>query len=171
VYAVWRHFNRTLVAWVIRNYQPLQKHKTRAGIFLEKIAENEPRLFAHWHAGMEGLPNGSGMSREVHVPFCERSRGRFPRATHHEGHNTLKNQGYYFDHNYGHGKQYLSANIATLILYSFLIHTLIRLIDQDGLAKTIRREVINLLRHTLFILRVRSWEELYQVNLEVYKSS
>jgi hypothetical protein len=26
------------------------------------------------------------MSREVHVPFCERPRGRFPRPTHHKVH-------------------------------------------------------------------------------------
>ncbi len=27
------------------------------------------------------LPDGSGMSREAHVPFCERLRGQFPRPT------------------------------------------------------------------------------------------
>ncbi len=32
------------------------------------------------------LPNGSGMSREAHVPFYERPRGRFPRPTHHSLH-------------------------------------------------------------------------------------
>ncbi len=51
---VWRHFNKTLVAWARRKYKPLQRHKTRAAIFLEKIAEKEPHLFAHWRAGMEG---------------------------------------------------------------------------------------------------------------------
>jgi group II intron reverse transcriptase/maturase len=56
MYPVWRHFNKTLVAWVMRKYKPLQRHKTRAAIFLEKIAEKEPHLFAHWRgrAGMEG---------------------------------------------------------------------------------------------------------------------
>ena len=30
----------------------------------------------------ERLLDGSGMNREVHVPFCERLRGKFPRSTH-----------------------------------------------------------------------------------------
>ena len=33
--------------------------------------------------------DGSGMSREVHVPFCERLRGRFPWSTHHSQHYIL----------------------------------------------------------------------------------
>ena len=28
------------------------------------------------------LPNGSGVSREVHAPFCERQRGKFRLSTH-----------------------------------------------------------------------------------------
>ena len=28
------------------------------------------------------LPDGSGMSREAHVPFCERLAGKFRRSTH-----------------------------------------------------------------------------------------
>jgi len=67
------------------------------------------------------LPNGSGMSREVHVPFCERPGGRFPRPTHHETFNTLKNLGYNLEHNYGHGKKYLSTNFAMLMMLAFLI--------------------------------------------------
>ncbi len=34
--------------------------------------------------------------------------------------NTLKNQGYQFEHNFGHGKEYLSANFAQLMLLAFL---------------------------------------------------
>jgi hypothetical protein len=35
--------------------------------------------------------------------------------------NTLKNQGYHFEHNYGHGKQYLSVNFALLMMLAFLV--------------------------------------------------
>ena len=35
--------------------------------------------------------------------------------------NTLKNQGYNFDHNYGHGEQNLSVVLATLMMLAFLI--------------------------------------------------
>ena len=34
--------------------------------------------------------------------------------------NTLKNQGYHFEHNFGHGKQNLSVNFAMLMLLAFL---------------------------------------------------
>lgn len=50
---VFRHFNKTLVAWAKRKYKKL-RGKTRAGILLERIAKREPRLFAHWKIGMVG---------------------------------------------------------------------------------------------------------------------
>jgi len=38
--------------------------------------------------------------------------------------NTLKNQGYHFEHNFGHGKQHLSSVFAHLMLLAFLIDQL-----------------------------------------------
>jgi hypothetical protein len=35
--------------------------------------------------------------------------------------NTLKNQGYHFEHNYGHGKKHLSVVFATLMMLAFLV--------------------------------------------------
>lgn len=35
--------------------------------------------------------------------------------------NTLKNQGYHFEHNYGHGRQHLSTVLAMLMLLAFLL--------------------------------------------------
>ena len=35
--------------------------------------------------------------------------------------NTLKNQGYHFEHNYGHGEQHLSVVFAMLMLLAFLV--------------------------------------------------
>jgi len=40
-----------------------------------------------------------------------------------EGFNVLKNRGYNFEHNYGHGQQHLSALLLTLLLLAFLFHT------------------------------------------------
>lgn len=54
LYPVLRHFNLTLVAWAMCKYKRLKRHKTRAAIFIEKIAEREPQLFAHWKRGMVG---------------------------------------------------------------------------------------------------------------------
>ncbi len=55
LYPVWRHFNRTLVAWAMKKYKPLKCRKTKATDFLGRIAENQPGLFAHWRAGMKGV--------------------------------------------------------------------------------------------------------------------
>jgi hypothetical protein len=35
--------------------------------------------------------------------------------------NTLKNQGYHFEHNYGHGQEHLSVNLALLMMLAFLV--------------------------------------------------
>ena len=46
-----------------------------------------------------------------------------------ENNNTLKTKGYHLSHNFGHGKQPLSALPATLNLLAFLFHTLLDLLD------------------------------------------
>lgn len=54
MYPVLGHFNKTLVAWARRKYRRLQRHKTRAGLFIESISERQPHLFVHWQRGMVG---------------------------------------------------------------------------------------------------------------------
>jgi hypothetical protein len=39
-----------------------------------------------------------------------------------EGFNVLKNRGYNFEHNYGHGQKYLSMVLLTLLILAFLFH-------------------------------------------------
>jgi hypothetical protein len=51
---VFRQVNRTLVAWAMRKYKHLAGRKTRACLFLESIAEKNPRHFAHWQKGTVG---------------------------------------------------------------------------------------------------------------------
>ncbi|MBL6986792.1 MAG: ISNCY family transposase [Methylobacter sp.] len=46
-----------------------------------------------------------------------------------ENNNTLKTKGYHFAHNFGHGEQFLSSLLATLILLAYLLHTLLDLMD------------------------------------------
>ena len=50
---VWRHFNKTLVMWVLRKYKKI-KGKMRATQFLEKVASENPKLFVHWEKGIVG---------------------------------------------------------------------------------------------------------------------
>lgn len=47
-----------------------------------------------------------------------------------ENNNTLKTKGYHFDHSFGHGEQYLSAVLASLILLAFLFHTVLEHFDK-----------------------------------------
>jgi len=51
---MWRHFNKTLVAWAMHKYKHYGGHKTRAVKFMERIAAKEPYLFVHWKSGMRG---------------------------------------------------------------------------------------------------------------------
>ena len=63
-----------------------------------------------------------------------------------EGINVLKNRGYHFEHNYGHGKQHLAAVLLTMMLLAFLFHTAL---DLSCLVyQAIRRELA--VRRTFF---------------------
>jgi hypothetical protein len=46
-----------------------------------------------------------------------------------ENNNTLKTKGYHLEHNFGHGKQYLSQMLLTMNLLAFLYHTVLHLAD------------------------------------------
>src|ERR671915_324387 len=46
-----------------------------------------------------------------------------------ENNNTLKTKGYHFEHNSGHGQQFLSSLLATLILLAYGLHTLLEWMD------------------------------------------
>ncbi len=79
--------------------------------------------------------------------------------------NTLKNQGYHFEHNFGHGKQHLSSVLAHLMLLAFLIDQLqglcCKLFQQ---AKTKMGSYVRLWRHlqAIFInFRIPNWMTFY----------
>jgi len=55
MYALWRHFNATLVAWAMQKFRSLRRRKTRASRFLRQISERDPSLFYHWSIGMVGV--------------------------------------------------------------------------------------------------------------------
>lgn len=45
--------------------------------------------------------------------------------------NTLKNQGYHFEHNFGHGKHHLASNFAQLMMLAFLFDQIQQHTDTD----------------------------------------
>jgi RNA-directed DNA polymerase len=54
MYPIARHFNLTLIAWAMKKYRHFRNKKTRAAIFVEKLARKQPDLFAHWRIGIFG---------------------------------------------------------------------------------------------------------------------
>jgi hypothetical protein len=80
-----------------------------------------------------------------------------------ENNNTLKTKGYHLTHNFGHGKQHLSALLATLNLLAFLFHTLLQLFDSSYqcLRQFLpRKTFFDDLRALTRYLCVESWEAL-----------
>jgi len=76
--------------------------------------------------------------------------------------NTLKNQGYHLEHNFGHGRNHLSLIFFLLNLLAFYMHQIFELSDlhyQRCRSKfTSRKEYWNQLRYTFRILIFRNWE-------------
>jgi len=106
------------------------------------------------------------MSREAHVRFCEGPGVKFPRSTLHEGFNTLKNQGYHLEHNFGHGKQYLSEAFFVLNLLAFFMHQILELVDelyqQVRATFSARVEFWNAIRATFRIFLFACWDEVLE---------
>lgn len=87
--------------------------------------------------------------------------------------NTLKNQNYNFEHNYGHGKINLSVNFALLMMLAFLIDQVQQLacslfqsvLKKEGSKKKLWEDV----RHLFYALDIISMEQIYQAILYGYK--
>jgi hypothetical protein len=81
-----------------------------------------------------------------------------------EAFNTLKNQGYHLEHNFGHGDKYLSYNLLLFNFLAFFMHQIFELSDrlyQKCRNKfTSRKEYWNQLRCTIRILIFPSFESL-----------
>lgn len=96
----------------------------------------------------------------VEVAAAGRSRWKIEN----EGFNVLKNRGYHFEHNYGHGQQQLSSVLLTLLLMAFLFHTVLHLccdmyraVRQElGTRRTFFDDLRALTRYVYFT----SWQQL-----------
>ena len=66
---------------------------------------------------------------EVNVAqVAQAGRGRW--KVENENNNVLKTKGYHLEHNFGHGKTYLSATLLSLNLLAFLFHTVLEWSDE-----------------------------------------
>jgi hypothetical protein len=80
--------------------------------------------------------------------------------------NTLKNQGYHFEHNFGHGQKELSTVMAYLMMLAFLIDQMQGLCSQvflDAVTAAGKRKYFwERLKGKFNEFLIDSWEELYQ---------
>ena len=86
--------------------------------------------------------------------------------------NTLKNQSYFFEHNYGHGKKNLSVNFAVLMMLAFLIDQIQQrayslfqaVLKKEGSRKRLGQHI----RDLFYTLSFSSMEEIYRALLYGY---
>lgn len=100
---------------------------------------------------------------------CGRARWKIEN----ENNNTLKTQGYHLEHNFGHGKKYLSAMLATMNILAFLFHTMLEFMNKKYqlLRKMIgaRKHLFNDLRTCLKLWYFRSFDSLMDFIIEGLK--
>ena len=91
--------------------------------------------------------------------------GRTKWKVENETFNTLKNQGYHFEHNFGHGKKNLHTVFAFLMMSAFLIDQIAEI--ADGLFQMARQELISRrslwekMRGFFYTVLMNSWEDLF----------
>jgi hypothetical protein len=83
-----------------------------------------------------------------------------------ESFNTLKNQGYHLEHNFGHGSHYLSEALFLLNLLAFFFHQIFELTDelyQKARARfSARKEYWNAIRASFRLFLFASWDEVLE---------
>ena len=79
--------------------------------------------------------------------------------------NTLKNQGYQLEHNFGHGKDKLQSNFATLMMVAFLVDQIQEAacgLFQAALKKLkIRRTLWERIRGLFYLYFISTWEDVF----------
>ena len=99
----------------------------------------------------------------VELAACGRARWKIEN----ESFNTLKTKGYNLEHNFGHGKQHLSAVLATLNLLAFAFHTVAELTYDlwlQAINKTgARGRFFERLRSITVFLVFPSWQNLLTI--------
>ena len=93
---------------------------------------------------------------------CGRARWKIENETF----NVIKNNGYHLEHNFGHGKEILSALLATMNLLAFALHSLCEILEslwtkaRDALGA--RRRFFEHLRTITCYLVFATWKNLIQ---------
>ena len=125
-------------------------------------------VFEYWlHVGRKVTYHNSwvtdlDVSKANVVELVRAGRARW--KIENETFNTLKNQGYHIEHNFGHGRQHLSNNFFILNLLAFYIHQILELCDRGyrycRSKFSSRKEYWNNLRAGIRFMLFRDFEHL-----------
>jgi len=112
-------------------------------------------------------------SEDMVVNVVEAGRTRW--KIENENNNILKTKGYNFEHNYGHGKKFLSSLLATMTLLAFLVHTVLEWMDSKYqlLRQKIssRKRLFSDIRTLTSYLCFDSWDSLTDFMLDSFEDS
>ncbi len=96
------------------------------------------------------------------IELAEEGRTRW--KSENETNNTLKNQGYNLEHNFGHGKEHLVNFLTSLNLLAFLLHITLAFLDEEYQALrrelVVRKDFFNDIRALLRYMVFDSWSNL-----------
>ena len=115
-------------------------HVTHRFRFLNQVALNKSNqdvlvnVLEYWEIQEDGRTQHFPWVTDVEITrenvFMLMRGGRARWKIENETFNTLKNQGYQFEHNYGHGKNHLSVVFALLMMLGFLVDQVLQLACQ-----------------------------------------
>ena len=134
---------------------------------LQKDSNGKEKILKKWAFVTDIMITKSNMKELVRG-------GRARWKIENETFNTLKNQGYHFEHNYGHGYHCLSNNLAYLMCLAFFVDQI--LFYKNALMIALyetrsKRAIFEKVRTVLDILHVGSMEDIFLIvlNKEGYK--
>jgi hypothetical protein len=141
------------------NEVPLRQEEPLLVNWFEVIITNEGTGEKDYH---NSFVTNHKVSMDCVAALARDGRARW--KSENETNNTLKNQGYHFEHNFGHGEKHLANFLATLNLLAFLLHSLLNLVDEQY--QLLRAELVtrmdffNDLRALLRYMVFDSWDAL-----------
>ena len=105
------------------------------------------------------------LNRDTWFPIMRAGRCRW--KIENETFNTLKNQGYHFEHNYGHGYKHLCNNFGTLMFLQFLLDQLMELswllFQVVRNMRSSRKAMWDHIRTLFFFMPLTCWNDLFLI--------
>lgn len=143
------------------------------------LRNSDDTLMLNWCELTETDENGKQLYRNAWVTTHDiddetvidiAASGRCRWKIENENNNVLKNHGYHFDHNFGHGQHHLANLMATLVLLAYLLHTTLDWVDAyyravRGLLPS-RRTFFEHLRALMQYLPFDDWDHLMRFMLK-----